>query len=196
MALHDHVILVAFDVLAETRHKAQVLLMERMTGVRGPFHLTANHPLVDSWWIAEDDRADGSDSDSAVFVEPGRKGHAAAVLHALEITARHNLVPEGEREAIVRWDIAGQVGADSNDEVPTGAVYADALTRLKNIASKWASGEPVEEYDRMTVQSVIALLDGDVAGSLAVEIPDPPCQVCGIEWEDHGQITEGSRCDV
>jgi hypothetical protein len=29
------------------------------------------HETIDCWWIAEDDRIDGSDNDSAVFVPKG-----------------------------------------------------------------------------------------------------------------------------
>lgn len=34
----------------------------------------------ESWWIAEDERNDGSDLDSAVFVKPGKQQEAVALL--------------------------------------------------------------------------------------------------------------------
>lgn len=58
-----HTILVAFCVNADTREAAQRLLMRRLPRCDADFHTT-----IDSWWIAEDDRVDGSDNDSAVFV--------------------------------------------------------------------------------------------------------------------------------
>lgn len=62
-----HTILVAFTVHAPTVELAQQRLMVRLPG--GVPDL--NH--VDSWWIAEDERYDGSDNDSAVFVPKGEQ---------------------------------------------------------------------------------------------------------------------------
>lgn len=59
----EHTILVAVTVYAPTWEAAQAKLMLNMPkpGVDG----------IDSWWIAEDERYDGSDNDSAVFVPIG-----------------------------------------------------------------------------------------------------------------------------
>ena len=62
-----HTILVAFTVHAPTMEQAQQRLMVQLPG--GVPDL--NH--VDSWWIAEDERYDGSDNDSAVFVPMGKQ---------------------------------------------------------------------------------------------------------------------------
>lgn len=61
-----HTILVAFTVHAPDWLAAQEQLMRQLPN--------PNHPGVDgidSWWIAEDVRMDGSDNDSAVFVPLG-----------------------------------------------------------------------------------------------------------------------------
>ncbi len=59
----EHTILVAVTVYAPDRLAAQSKVMGLLPkpGVDG----------VDSWWIAEDGRIDGSDNDSAVFVPMG-----------------------------------------------------------------------------------------------------------------------------
>lgn len=44
-------------------------------------------PLV-SWWIAEDERYDGSDCDSAVFVTPGYQKAARKLLQAFGMTSQ------------------------------------------------------------------------------------------------------------
>ena len=56
-------ILVAFCVMAKDRAEAQRLLMNRL-----PDPEADCHNVIDCWWIAEEDRIDGSDNDSAVFV--------------------------------------------------------------------------------------------------------------------------------
>lgn len=64
----EHTILVAFTVYAPDWTAAQLQLMRQLP--------SPNHPGVDgidSWWIAEDSRMDGSDNDSAVFVPMGRQ---------------------------------------------------------------------------------------------------------------------------
>lgn len=63
-----HVILVAFEVAADTRDAAQDALMDRMVPMLQSRDETSP---VESWWIAEDDRRDGSDAHSAVFVPMG-----------------------------------------------------------------------------------------------------------------------------
>lgn len=75
----EHVILVAFEVNGTTREQAERKLHERLVPV-----LRSRDALspVESWWVAEDERFDGSDCDSAVFVKPGKQEQAVAVLRA------------------------------------------------------------------------------------------------------------------
>ena len=61
--MRANTILVAFCVMAEDRAEAQRLLMNRL-----PDPEADCHTVIDGWWIAEEDRIDGSDNDSAVFV--------------------------------------------------------------------------------------------------------------------------------
>jgi hypothetical protein len=58
----EHTILVAVTVEAPTKAEAERLLYQHLPHVKG---------AVTSWWIAEDDRQDGSDCDSAIFVPRG-----------------------------------------------------------------------------------------------------------------------------
>ncbi len=46
---------------------------------RGP---KSEDPVVEEWWIAEDDRHDGSDNDSAIFVPRGSQQDMRAVIRA------------------------------------------------------------------------------------------------------------------
>lgn len=67
----EQTVLVAFTVGAQsaadgvTAHEAQHLLCVLLRPLVGESNGTAN---VMEWWIAEDDRIDGSDNESAVFV--------------------------------------------------------------------------------------------------------------------------------
>jgi hypothetical protein len=61
----EHVILVAFVVEAETMQKAQEEgLFPRLTPI---LQGRSGGPIVE-WWVAEDERYDGSDCDTAEFV--------------------------------------------------------------------------------------------------------------------------------
>ena len=83
----EHVILVAFTAHGETRQDAERVLFEAV-GLK-KLH-ERGHLGVSSWWEAEDDRVDGSDCDSAVFVHPGAQAQAIALLRAAGLTAECN----------------------------------------------------------------------------------------------------------
>jgi len=63
----EHVFIVAFVVNGTSRDATQDaligLLADRMLG-------PSTDEVIDSWWVAEDDRRDGSNCESAVFI-PG-----------------------------------------------------------------------------------------------------------------------------
>ena len=83
MAKQEHTIVVAFTVFAENREQAQRGLMPMLP--RGPVMgqlWEEGGDCVDSWWIAEDDRLDGSDNDSAVFVPMGKQAAWARAVKA------------------------------------------------------------------------------------------------------------------
>ena len=97
----EHIILVAFDVYGDTRGEAEEWLYAHLPkpGLqRG----------LDSWWVAEDDRRDGSDNHSAVFVTPGRKEEAYRLLLAHGLTAEPDYATwtpraRKQREDHQRW---------------------------------------------------------------------------------------------
>jgi hypothetical protein len=97
--MDEHVILVAVQVQADTRVRAHRDVAEFLNASRlGP----DRHPFskVVAWWIAEDDRVDGSDNDSAVFCNPGEQHNAALILHEHGITPEWNIVePKGGQYA-------------------------------------------------------------------------------------------------
>lgn len=68
----EHVILVAVTVNSATRESA----------LRGlEFYLPRPGAVIEDWWIAEDERYDGSDNESAVFVPEGMdQTHARMLL--------------------------------------------------------------------------------------------------------------------
>lgn len=82
------VLLVAFaldtDAQRETAERSLMNLLPR------PGADLAAGGQLECWWIAEDDRHDGSDNDSAVFVHPGAAEAAFRLLHAVGLTAAHN----------------------------------------------------------------------------------------------------------
>jgi hypothetical protein len=77
----EHVILVAFDVQASTRRAAHELLVETLVERINP--VLTGGTGIDSWWVAEDDRTDHSDCDSAIFVPLGMQATAQAALDRL-----------------------------------------------------------------------------------------------------------------
>lgn len=91
--MSEHVILVAFQVTAETREEAEnrlLMVLPRPAGLpRGS--MPAND-FLECWWVAEDDRRDGSDNDSAIFVPPGYQQPFARAVAA--ITGTWHNVPD------------------------------------------------------------------------------------------------------
>lgn len=81
--MSEHTILVAFTVEDGTPEAAQITLMN---------NLPKPGQVITSWWIAEDDRLDRSDNDSAVFVPMGTQARASQRLNTLGLTPDHNVV--------------------------------------------------------------------------------------------------------
>lgn len=125
----EHVILVAFTVQDDDRAKAHDLLMERL-----PQPYVGNTPIT-SWWVAEDDRRDGSDCDSAVFVAPGNQRAAVETLHRLRMTPECNL----------------QQGAETRDQWEPEGVDTSALwAALRKCDEAQASGPYPALVDTLT----------------------------------------------
>ena len=90
-----NIILVAFDVDSLSRDGAH-LALQRMLPKPGTDEMVGDERVVlDSWWVAEDDRKDGSDNDSAVFVPPGTQHQVSSHLAAAGLTPEHNVVNRG-----------------------------------------------------------------------------------------------------
>jgi hypothetical protein len=53
---------------------------------------------IECWWIAEDDRSDGSDCDSAIFVHKGLQRFASKILAAFDFTGKGNITPMGRND--------------------------------------------------------------------------------------------------
>jgi len=78
----EHVFLVAVEVNGDAdREKVEKYLHERLPLDReGAPDGDPDGTYVESWWIAEDERYDRSDNDSAVFVIPGKQREARNLL--------------------------------------------------------------------------------------------------------------------
>lgn len=86
-----HVFLVALVVEGDvSRETAEEYLMSVLPSPYNQYHYEDKEPAVESWWIAEDDRHDGSDNDSAVFVIPGKQMEAYRRLRTLGLTPVNN----------------------------------------------------------------------------------------------------------
>ena len=88
--MSTHVILVAFQVEGDTRKDAHEQLFDYLPNHPSP----KTTPGLECWWVAEDDRLDNSDNDSAVFVTPGKQRIASFILGDQGlISGIWNLVP-------------------------------------------------------------------------------------------------------
>jgi hypothetical protein len=101
----SHIILVAFEVEREgSREDAERVLHAALGETLGEHHAIVGTDKrfitgsIDSWWVAEDDRLDGSDCDSAVFVRPGEQHRASKRLFDQDLTDAHNVIPKGRSE--------------------------------------------------------------------------------------------------
>ncbi len=78
--MNEHVILLAVVVAAPSRKEAEEYLHTRPSLAPEGWSGEQTTPVIDSWWVAEDERYDGSDNDSAVFVVPGTQRQSRSVL--------------------------------------------------------------------------------------------------------------------
>lgn len=75
-----HVIMVAFEVEGTDWKNAQTNLMATLPT---PWHSR----FIECWWIAEDERYDGSDNDSAVFVPIGTQEPTNKLINYMKESA-------------------------------------------------------------------------------------------------------------
>jgi len=96
--MQEHVILVAVTATAPSREEAEQMVCRHLPRPGLIDATLPGEPRIESWWVAEDDRRDRSDNDSAVFVHPGAQAKASKVLYDLGLTPACNLVvPEPTR---------------------------------------------------------------------------------------------------
>lgn len=96
---NGRVILVAFHIESDDANGV-ISLLEAL-----PRPGTAG---IEAWWQAEDDRIDGSDNDSAVFVNPGMQKRAWSVLYGAGLTAPWNTPPSHEDETRLTFTEAAE----------------------------------------------------------------------------------------
>jgi len=65
----EHIVIVAFSIYADTHEQAQHVITDQI-----PYQelIMLSDGAITSWWVAHDNRIDGSDNSSAVFI-PGDK---------------------------------------------------------------------------------------------------------------------------
>jgi hypothetical protein len=86
----SYVILVAFEVSSVGgRKEAELRLQSNLPRPSGRPDTEVDNWWLDCWWVAEDDRYDGSDNDSAVFVPVGKQRKWAAKVAAHDIKKNH-----------------------------------------------------------------------------------------------------------
>jgi hypothetical protein len=125
MTTDEHTILIAFDVEAADRAEAEQYLTRHLPrpGARpGLPPLTPGGPprmnvRLEAWWVAEDERYDGSDRDSAVFVTKGQQAQASRLLEREMASAAWNLTPHTVTVAEVQEELR-PVGWDHNAPDP------------------------------------------------------------------------------
>ena len=100
----EHVILVAVTITATSREDAEAAVHIAIPRP-GSNYPTPSGALaaIESWWVAEDDRNDRSDNDSAVFVTPGTQSAAHELLKRHGMTEAHNDPTLGDRTSLA-WD--------------------------------------------------------------------------------------------
>jgi hypothetical protein len=85
----EHLILVAFSVFGVTRSQAELRLHAEL--LEHP--VSASDSPIESWWVAEDDRRDGSDNGSAVFCAKGFQARASRLLEQHAMAEAWNITP-------------------------------------------------------------------------------------------------------
>lgn len=76
---HD-VLMVAFALDGDTPQAVHEWLMAQLPAGDHTHQTATGEVHLDSWWVANDERFDGSDCDSAVFVSMGKQKEARALL--------------------------------------------------------------------------------------------------------------------
>ena len=99
--VQETVVLAAFSVYGTDTRDAQHNLQGRL---RPLLMSQDDRSPIECWWIAEDNRDDGSDNDSAVFVKPGAQTLASKLLMLAGLTWNHNVFDADNRFEAPSWD--------------------------------------------------------------------------------------------
>lgn len=106
----EHVILLAVSVTAPDRARAERWLHTMAPRPYAMYGADGTH--VDSWWVAEDDRRDGSDCESAVFI-PGDRGNGITQSEARRLLVeRTEGLESASREHGTEWMVRIEYNTD------------------------------------------------------------------------------------
>lgn len=99
--------LVGIDVKGKDRRLAELALHGKLVPI-----LESQDPAspVECWWVAEDDRQDGSDNDAAVFVIPGQQADARTLL--VQAGLAQGSSEEPELDALEDWFVESVYNTD------------------------------------------------------------------------------------
>lgn len=164
--------LVAFEVKGKDRRLAELALHGKLVPI-----LESKDPSspVESWWVAEDDRQDGSDNGSAIFVPVGQQELSSRLLlaslpapgaeaaeEAWVVETTYNTDPEGKPVPEGDWS-----NRTLHGPFPSQAVAEHFMNEV------WPDGDT-------DVREQIAFQLNDPAGLFA-PLTGPTCEHCGAE---------------
>lgn len=169
--MQEHVIQVAVVCAAPDRRTAHEHVQRSLPRPVG-YTDDTTEPAIDSWWIAEDDRTDGSDCDSAVFVSPGNQALASTLLQAVGLTPHHNVV------------------------VPVGGQFADAdasvnptMDEVKTRLRRWLGDSPsVPLPEGHTLVVLVTNAPGDAGAQYTLTLPDGQTALIGDAQDEYGEL--------
>ena len=181
--MSTHVFLVAVAIEGDlTREEAEIALARTLPrpNIDGAWVGDARDPKkaeVECWWIAEDDRRDGSDNDSAVFVTPGFQQAAYDLLHENGMTPDCN-------------DPRKQGGRTPHFEGP-GVTYGIEFSNCEEERHGTADCENVESETLVRVEGFLTLEEAQGFASDVLcdaSTPDDLFYSAG-SWPDRIQIS-------
>lgn len=164
--MSEHTILVALTVEAESRTEAQLAVMAAMPD---PNLIEARGHKITSWWVAEDDRMDGSDNDSAVFCNKGSQSAAFHALYRNELTgANNNPVREASHvEELVReLDYAHRVRNNGGSR----QAFVQDLVMLTGRCSLALQEDDVAEADLVKLNALKRQMVAEVMNAMKEDV--------------------------
>lgn len=105
--MNEHVILVAFHVTGDTFKEAQLELLDHLQTLPWNGH-NGHASNLEAHWVAENERYDRSDNDSAVFIR-GSGEEAARVFAQYERANKNCLDHNDHRYAMMASDLPREI---------------------------------------------------------------------------------------